>query len=166
MTARAIILSICISIAASVAALSQSDSTVTTIVDRINASGHVKVAIPDSLVAKLKPVVAEASAETDVDENGNVSSQENHRAGYRVLVFDDNNPRSARHEALSRKYMVESKFTSMKAYVIFESPYWRVKVGDFRSRSEAEAALDELRRAFPGMSRHLRIVRDRINPIE
>jgi len=45
----------------------------------------------------------------------------------------------------------------------FNSPYWRVKVGDFRTRGEAEAAMAEIREAFPSLSSHLRIVRDKIN---
>lgn len=59
--------------------------------------------------------------------------------------------------------MMESRFPEWRSYVQFNSPYWRVKVGDFRSRAEAEAAIEDMRRAFPYMSAQLRLVRDHIN---
>ncbi len=54
----------------------------------------------------------------------------------------------------------------MRSYIMFNSPYWRVKVGDFRTRAEAEAAMAELRHAFPSMAAYMRIVRDKINTYE
>ncbi|MDE6332595.1 MAG: SPOR domain-containing protein, partial [Muribaculaceae bacterium] len=74
------------------------------------------------------------------------------------------NGRNARNEAQSRKKAVERRFSRMHAYVTFDSPYWRVRVGDFHTRAEAEHALTELRRSFPGFGASFRIVRDRINP--
>lgn len=84
------------------------------------------------------------------------------KAGYRVQIFDDNNVRTAKQEAQSRKQQIETHFPHLSAYVTFNSPYWRVKVGDFTTRSEAEAAMAEIRQAFPAMAKSLRIVRDRI----
>lgn len=85
------------------------------------------------------------------------------RAGYRVQVFDDNNVRSAQRDAQSCKKQIESHFPEYPVYVTFSSPYWRVKVGDFKTRGEAEAAMGEIKHAFPAMAKSLRIVRDRIN---
>lgn len=152
-----------------VSAETLSPADTTGIVSHINASGHVRVVQPDGLNARLsKP----ASATSDSEVAGeDVSSQEaaarRHavamRAGYRVQVFDDSNPRTARSSAAAYKNSIESEFPAWRAYVTFNSPYWRVKVGDFRSRAEAESAMAEIRRAFPALKAYLRIVRDRIN---
>lgn len=136
------------------------DTTVATIVDRINASGTIEVHQPAALDARLRK-----TAETD---NGSTAEAQERtaaqgRVGYRIQVFDDNDPRTARSEAQNRKRMMESRFPEWHVYLQFNSPYWRVKVGDFRSRSEAEGAIEDMRRAFPYMSSQLRIVRDRIN---
>ncbi|MDE6397013.1 MAG: SPOR domain-containing protein, partial [Muribaculaceae bacterium] len=48
-------------------------------------------------------------------------------------------------------------------YQLFESPFWRVRLGDFRSRNEATEVMEEVKRSFPSYSPFLRVVRDRIN---
>lgn len=135
-----------------------------TIADRLNAAGVITVIQPEGLAARLAKE-NQAVAEEVSDNNGQeVTAPVCHgRAGFRVQIFDDNNVRTARSEAQARKNQVEMRFPEYKAYVTFNSPYWRVKVGDFASRSEAEAAMAEIRQAFPAMARSLRIVRDRIN---
>ena len=142
------------------------------IVASINAAGHVTVSQLEALTRRLSyaRVQAAPGGETDEVAEGNrietVAERRQAsatRAGYRIQVFDDNNPRSARSSAASYKNRVESAFPAYRAYVSFNSPYWRVKVGDFRSRAEAESAQAEIRRAFPELKAYIRIVRDRIN---
>ena len=130
------------------------------IVERINKSGHMKVEHPAALDARLQKVQSSDNVDS-TDEYERKDTQG--RVGYRIQAFDDNNPGTARQGAESRKRQMESRFPEWRSYVEFNSPYWRVKVGDFRSRSEVEAAIEEMRHAFPGLSSQLRIVRDRIN---
>lgn len=84
-------------------------------------------------------------------------------AGYRVQVFSDNNTRTAKTEANSKQRIISSRFPQYQTYVMYTSPYWRLKVGDFRTQQEATAAADELRKAFPAYSKEIRVVRDRVN---
>lgn len=130
------------------------------IIQEIEADGNISVNIPEGLNAILS-----------FNETGNsVQPTENKdqfkaitKVGYRVQVFDDNNVRTAKSQAQERKQMIENRFPEFHAYVQFNSPYWRVKVGDFRTRSEAEAAMGAIRAAFPSISSQLRVVRDKIN---
>ena len=85
------------------------------------------------------------------------------RTGYRVQVFDDNNPRTARSNAEAAHRRLAAEFPEMRSYISFNSPYWRVKAGDFRTRAEAEAAMAEIQHAFPALAGYIRIVRDKIN---
>jgi len=133
----------------------------TSIVERINASGHIVVNHPAALELRLRKDEDAAQTET-VD----VRATQQGRVGYRIQVFDDNNPRTARTEAQNRKRLMESRFPEWRSYMQFNSPYWRVKVGDFQTRGEAEGAIEDMRRAFPYMSTQLRIVRDRINIVD
>ena len=127
------------------------------IVSRINSSGTITVEQPEGMAARLHKTESASS------DNQEERAQHVARGGYRIQVFDDNDPRTARAEAQNRKALIASHFPEYRCYVQFNSPYWRVKAGDFRSRSEAEGALEEMRRALPHLSGQMRIVRDRIN---
>ena len=52
---------------------------------------------------------------------------------------------------------------AMRPYIGYKAPSWRLRVGDFRTRDEAEEMLKQLKKAFPAYSRELTIVVDRIN---
>jgi hypothetical protein len=54
-------------------------------------------------------------------------------------------------------------FPTYATYVAYASPYWRLRVGDFRSQYEAEKAAAEIRKAFPRYAKEVRVVRDRVN---
>lgn len=132
-----------------------------TIADVLNNAGVVSVIQPDALNRRL--VAADRTEQTSDAESAKELSAPKVRGGYRVQVFDDNNVRSAQRDAQTCKKQIESRFPEFPVYVTFSSPYWKVKVGDFKSRGEAEAAMGEIKHAFPAMAKSLRIVRDRIN---
>ncbi len=131
----------------------------TTIVDHITLGTKNVVTQPDQLTRRLFPV-------TDVEEEQKEEMQRpvnGRMAGFRVQVFSDNNSRTAKNEARSKQRKISSRFPQYQTYVMYTSPYWRLKVGDFRTQQEANAAADELRKAFPAYSKEIRVVRDRIN---
>lgn len=82
--------------------------------------------------------------------------------GFRVQVYSDNNPHSAKNNARSRQRAVASRCGKYRTYVSYAAPYWRTRVGDFVTEREANAAAAELRRLFPAFSKEIRVVRDRI----
>lgn len=134
---------------------SMANDSVPDIVKSLDNKKSITIHLPAKLAERLKYNVKETAA---LEETTNV-----HRGGYRILVFDDNNPRTAQAEAHGRKKMMESAFPELRGYVVFDSPYWKVKIGDFRSRGEAEHALERVKTTFPTISRSVRIIRDRIN---
>ena len=85
------------------------------------------------------------------------------RIGFRVQVFSDNNSRTAKNEAKAKERRLLARFPQYRSYVMFTAPYWRLRVGDFRSQQEAEAAADDIRKAFPSFSKEIRVVQDKIN---
>lgn len=134
--------------------------SVAPIISKIQASGNVVVIQPASLNRLLSPVIDNSSvtSESEIRQQATAS-----RTGYRIQVFDDNNPRTAAAHAKQREQQMRASFPHLGAYVSFNSPYWRVKVGDFRTRGEAEAAMEEIREVFPQFGAYLRIVPDKIN---
>lgn len=69
--------------------------------------------------------------------------------GYRVRIFSDNK-QTARgaSEAAYRRFC--GGHPGIAAYRSFQTPFFRVTVGDFRSRSEAVELLEQIKGEFPG----------------
>src|SRR5690348_15185773 len=65
--------------------------------------------------------------------------------GYRLLVINTNK----RDEAIDAKTKVYSNFPELKAYLVYQSPYFRLKVGNFKTREEAQQYQKSLARFFP-----------------
>lgn len=152
------------------------DSTAT-IIDHIQASGIITVVQPEGMLKRLQggvkggerqvlnmgdtgaPATVASSSET---ESTDAVSGTTKVAGYRVQVFSDNNARSAKSEARNKAQAISER-TNLRTYVVYQSPFWRLKVGDFTTRAEAENAADLIKKEFPSYAREVRVVRDRIN---
>ncbi|MBD5239015.1 MAG: SPOR domain-containing protein [Bacteroidales bacterium] len=147
----------CLLGAASVLAAEPGDSL--GIIGRIASNPQLTVNQPEKLAARLLPVRSGSAA--DESAEGDKAPQAT-TGGYRIQVFSGNNPRTARSQAHSRAAAIRAEFPEWGSYVTFDSPYWRVKIGDFRSYDEARAALDLLKKHFPGFASEMRPVRDRI----
>jgi hypothetical protein len=65
--------------------------------------------------------------------------------GYRLLVINTNK----RDEAVAAKTKVYTYFPELKSYLIYQSPFYKLKVGNFKERKEAEEWLQRLKKYFP-----------------
>ncbi|MDE6526126.1 MAG: SPOR domain-containing protein [Muribaculaceae bacterium] len=129
------------------------------IVNAINASGNISVIQQAAMSARLTK-----EHDSSCSDNADTTPRSQHsNVGYRVQVYDDNNPHTARQNAEAYNARVAAMFPGIRTYVTFNSPYWQVKAGDFRSRAEAEAVMAEIRYAIPTLAPYLRIIRDRVN---
>lgn len=68
--------------------------------------------------------------------------------GYRVRIFFDNR-QSARVESEETLKKFESMYHDVKAYRTYANPYFKVTVGDFRTKSEAMELLSRIKSVFP-----------------
>lgn len=68
--------------------------------------------------------------------------------GYRVRIFFDNR-QTARIESEEMLKTFESMYHDVKAYRTYVNPYFKVTVGDFRTKSEAMELLSRIKRDFP-----------------
>lgn len=66
--------------------------------------------------------------------------------GYRILVTSSNN----RNKVIEAKTKMYREFPELKAYMMYQSPFFRLKVGNFRERSDAEEYLSDIQRLFKG----------------
>ena len=146
----------------------------TSIVGRINSPGaRLSVFAPEQLLQRAQKAESATAEPVSGDDEYGEESESGDQAsarqkgskgvGYRVQVFADNNVKSAKTEARQRERAVKQAFPSYGTYVAYVSPYWRLRVGDFRTQYDAEKAASEIRKAFPRYAREVRVVRDRVN---
>ena len=76
-----------------------------------------------------------------------VTSREGRRSdkGFRLMIISTSN----REEALAAKTKVYTYFPELKAYLWHQSPYYKLKAGNFKDRKDAEAFQRRLNAYFP-----------------
>lgn len=83
--------------------------------------------------------------------------------GYRVQVFSSNVQREAKNRAYSIEKDIREKFPEHDIYVSYNSPFWKVRVGDFLTIEEAQEFQAELIKTFPNLKKETYPVVDQIN---
>jgi len=69
-------------------------------------------------------------------------------SGYRVRIFFDNS-QTARNASEATLARFSASHPGVAAYRSFQSPYFKVTVGDFRTKSEAMELLERIKGEFP-----------------
>ena len=65
--------------------------------------------------------------------------------GYRVMVINTND----RTKAMEVKSKLMSDYPEHKSYLVYQSPYFKIQIGNFRSRQEAEDLRKRIVRSYP-----------------
>jgi len=87
---------------------------------------------------------------TPVEENTEAKNEKGTRGtalGFRIQIFSG----SSRNEAYAVQARFQQRYEDISTYITYTQPNYRVKVGDFRSRSEAESFMAELKKSFPSV---------------
>lgn len=82
--------------------------------------------------------------------------------GYRVQVFSSNMQRTAKTEAFKIEKEILELYPDYPVYVNYVSPFWKVRVGNFGTYSQAQLFKNELIRAFPHLKSETYTVKDQI----
>jgi hypothetical protein len=81
-------------------------------------------------------------------------------SGYRIQVYMDNNQKKSKDEAYAREKKLKEKYENLTTYISFSSPFWKLRVGDYRTHSDALVMAKKLREDFPELSSEILIVKD------
>jgi hypothetical protein len=65
--------------------------------------------------------------------------------GFRILVISTND----RNKANDAKMKLYKNFPELKAYLMYQSPYFKLKAGNFKDQKEAEVYLKKMQVYFP-----------------
>lgn len=82
--------------------------------------------------------------------------------GFRVQIYSGNNQNISKREAFQRESTLKRDFIDLETYVTFKSPFWRLRVGNFRSYEEAYQTMRKIKDAFPQFGKETYIVKDDI----
>ena len=78
--------------------------------------------------------------------------------GYRIQLFMETGNNALEH-AETVKEEFEERYDEVPAYITFGEPYYRVRIGDFRTRLEAQQFLEKINRKYPNAW----VIQDKIN---
>ena len=139
---------------------SDPESTKRNIVEQIETeSGElIKIEIPAYILEKLMALPRHGSKHM-------LKPGINRVSGWRIQVFSDGrNQHSLEARANARGSAILARFPKYRGqiYSFSKSPNWYTRVGNFTTIQEANAALAELKRAFPSFAAEMRAVKCQI----
>jgi SPOR domain len=113
---------------------------------------HAQSDTPSVVVYKDPRLDLLVKKQIDINEE---TTRDNRRtaSGYRILVINSND----RKKVFAAKAKIYQLYPELKPYLLYQAPFYKLKVGNFKTRQEAEDFLSELSRDFPS---GLFIVRD------
>jgi hypothetical protein len=82
-------------------------------------------------------------------------------SGFRVQVYSSNVQIQAKNEAMLLHQELSKQLTQA-IYIISEPPFWKVRVGDFRTREEANAYKETLLKLYPILQSRTYVVPDKV----
>lgn len=136
-----------------------------TIIDEINSSkwgkGKVTVMQDEAIQGMLG---LRQDADTAFKKLGAIDPNADYEKvrGFRVQVYSGNNQQRSKREAESRQAQVRGAFPELEAEVNFHSPFWRLRVGHFLKREDAEAVMQEMKKMLPGLAKEMYVVADEV----
>ena len=103
-------------------------------------------------------VVGDVAVNQMVEKHIELNSRAKTIPGYRVQIASFSGT-SSKANAFNLRERFMADHPSVQAYIIYDEPNFKVKVGDFRSRLEAYAFLQEIKETYKGY-----IIKDNIFP--
>lgn len=87
--------------------------------------------------------------------------------GFRVQAFMSNNSKTARKEIADKVSLIKSVFPDVTVYTGYTAPNWKLLVGDFRTKGEADVFKQQMLKSIPQLGKEMYIVPDKVNiPIQ
>lgn len=87
-------------------------------------------------------------------------------SGYRVQIYSNNAPQVAKQGAFDLEKEIKEIYPDLHTYVTYNSPFWKVRLGDFSSYYEALNFSNTVKETFPDRATEVFVVKeDVIKPI-
>lgn len=138
------------------------DSQKKAILDELNSvvvgKGKVTVYEDEAIVGVLGRSMAPARTVYSTSEG----TQYYRMRGFKIQAFSGNNQRTSKNEAYYKQGLLNTSFPEHETVVLFESPFWRLRVGNFQTREDANEVLADMRKMFPAFGKEMYVVVDEV----
>ncbi|HEX6914076.1 MAG TPA: SPOR domain-containing protein [Chitinophagaceae bacterium] len=100
----------------------------------------------DSIIVKKDPRLDVLTArQSAINKRTSIMTSNGQYKGFRVQVLSTRD----RSRAFDVKAQLLSRFPEEKTYTLYQSPYFKVRIGNFLKKEDAEAFRKSLSRLFP-----------------
>lgn len=139
---------------------SQNEEKVKTIFDSLEEPGAGKGSVVINQSDEVRRMVGARRYGTNVEQvdGGTFLVLD----GFRAQVFSGNNQRLSKDEAFRKEKQIRELFPDLTTYVTYTAPFWKLRVGDYRTHEEAYHILRELQQTFPSFAKEMYIVKEKI----
>ena len=114
--------------------------------------------LPFAMLQAQTRIVGDVAATQMVERHVELNHRVKTIPGYRVQIASFSGANS-KTSAFNLRENFITDYPSVQAYIVFDEPNFKVKVGDFRTRLEAYAFLQQINDVYKGY-----IIRDNIYP--
>lgn len=128
----------------------EADTSIVQYLERSNTGGLVNIDQPAELARRVA-----REGEGGVQNSVKIPV-------YRIQIFSSNHA-DAKAQAEKLAQEVSAQFPDLPTNVSYVSPFWRLRVGEYRTYEEANAMQYLIKNKFPEFERGLLIIRERIN---
>jgi len=133
-----------------------------TIIDELQTLVPDEGIIQISSDPKITELIGVLSSEMSVNDADYVKAN-----GFRIQVFMSNDPKTARKEMTDKGSLIKNAFPDVAIYTGYTAPNWKLLVGDFRTKEEADVFIQQMKRSISGLGKEMYIIPDKVNiPIQ
>lgn len=144
-------------------AYAQEDTQQKTIINELNSTvfgkGHVTVYEDEAIKGVLGRRITPSHT---IYSTGDGSQRYFKMRGFKIQAFAGNNQRNSKNEAYYKQRLINSSYPDQETVVLFDAPFWRLRVGNFKTREEAQEVLNNMKRTFPNFGKEMYIVMDEV----
>ena len=127
-------------------------------VDSLLLGADVFQVMPEKVNGKAGVVIHQSQMVEESMRTHIIDNRTRPITGYRIRIFFDNSQNARKNSASTLDSFVSS-FHGIPAYRSYANPYFKVTVGDYRTKAEAMANLSKIKKSFPSAF----IVKEKIN---
>lgn len=127
-----------------------------TIIENLLAGRPFEGTITMTISPEVKALIGQKSA------GGTATSEYQKTSGYRIQVYSGNAPRTSKAEAFRHQELLNETFPDISTYVTYTAPYWRLRVGDFRTHEEAFLFMQQITQEMPSLKKESYVVKDEV----
>ncbi len=111
----------------------------------ISVGAHAQSEQPSVMVFRDPRVSLLVKRQAQINEES-VRMSRRRMPGFRIQVVNT----TERNVAIDTKSKIYQMYPELQAYLLYQSPYYRLRVGNFKTRQEADEYQKDLARNFPG----------------